>query len=65
MTSRNRTKRQAMIYKTIQRKLCEIRFSGRMDSPLSTSGTRHGTVMWHEQHVMWESCWTPVCVMTN
>ena len=43
----------------------ELMCSSKVNTSYSTSATRRVTVKQHNHHVIWKSCWTPVCVNTN
>ncbi len=40
----------------------ELRYPGWVSRYCSTCDTRRVTVKRHEYHLIWKSCWTPVCV---
>ena len=40
----------------------DLRCSGWVSSSCSTIVTLRITVKWHQNHLTWKSCWTPVCV---
>jgi hypothetical protein len=40
----------------------DLRCSGWVSSSWSTIVTLRVTVKWHQNHLTWKSCWTPVCV---